>query len=78
MNQKFNKLYCLPSYKIRENTNMKNLIFVGKNFDYYFTKSNKDKEIELFENVEITREYNKEKFIDRDYDDKNWLYLQTI
>ncbi len=78
MNQKFKKLYCLPNHRLRENTNMENFVFVGSNWDYYFTKKNKDKEVELFENVELTREYNEEKFIDRDYDDKEGLYLQTI
>lgn len=78
MNQKFKKLYCLPNHRVRENTNMDSFVFVGNNWDYYFTKKNKDKEVELFENVELTREYNEEKFIDRDYDDKDWVYLQTI
>ena len=78
MIQKFKKLYCLPNYKIRENTNMNNFLFVWSNWDYYFTKKNRDKEIETFENVELTTIYNKEKFIDSDYDNLDWLYLQYV
>lgn len=76
MTQKFKKLYCLPHHRIRENTNMKNFVFVWNNWDYYFTKKSKDKEIELFENVELTSNYNEKKFIDRDYDNLDGLYLQ--
>lgn len=75
--QKFKKLYCLPNWRIRENTNMDSFVFCGKNWDWYFSRKNHDSELELFENVELTREYNEEKFIDRDRDDRDWLYLQT-
>lgn len=68
----------MPNHRMRENTNMEHFLFVGKNWDYYFTRKNKDSELEIFENVELTREYNAEKFIDRDYDDTDGLYLQTI
>lgn len=78
MNQKFKKLYCLPNHRVRENTNMESFVFVWSNWDYYFTKKNKDKEIELFENVELTTNYNKQKFIDSDYDNLDWLYLQYV
>lgn len=73
---KFKKLYCLPNWRIRENTNMQYFLFCGKNWDWYFTRKNKDSEIELLENVELTRDYSEDKFIDRDYDDLDWLYLQ--
>lgn len=53
-------------------------VFCGKNWDWYFTWKNKDKEIELYENVELTRDYKEEKFIDRDRDDLEGLYFQTI
>ena len=49
-NLKFKKIYCLPNSKIRENTNMKYFVFCGKNFDYYFSKKNKDKEIDIIKN----------------------------
>lgn len=75
---KFKKLYCLPNHRIRENTKMDFFLFCGKNWDWYFSRKNNDSELELFENVELTREYNEEKFIDRDRDDNDWLYLQTI
>ena len=46
---------------------MEYFIFCGKNWDWYFSKKNKDSELELFENVELTREYNEEKFIGSNY-----------
>lgn len=75
---KFKKLYCLPNDRIRENTNMDFFVFCGKNWDWYFSRKNRDSKLELLENVELTKEYNEEKFIDRDRDDINWFYLQTI
>ena len=46
-------------------------VFCGKNWDWYFSRKNRDSELELLENVELTKEYNEEKFIDRDRDDIN-------
>lgn len=75
MIQKFKRIYCLPNHKIRQNTNMDTLIFVWKNWDYYFSKKNNDKDLEVFENVELTTKFNKEKYIDNNYD-KLEIYLQ--
>lgn len=77
-NLKFKKLYCLPNHRIRENTNMNYFVFCGKNWDWYFSRKNKDKEIELFENIELTRNYKEKNFLDRDYDDLDWLFLQYV
>jgi len=66
--EKFKKLYCLPNHKIRENTNMKYFVFCGKNWDWYFSRKNRDSELEIFNNVLISNEYNSENFIDSDYD----------
>jgi len=75
---KFKKLYCLPNCRIRKNTNLMYFVFCWNNWDWYFSRKNKVKEIELFENVELTREYNEGNYIDRDRDDNEWLYLQYI
>ncbi len=66
--EKFRKLYRLPNHKIRENTSMEHFVFCGKNWDYYFTRKNKDKKLEIINNVVIISEYNEEKYIDSDFD----------
>lgn len=67
MHQTFQKLYVLQNHQIRKNTNFDSFLFVGKNWDYYFTKRN-SKNAEALENVVLTSDFQKEKFIDRDYD----------
>lgn len=74
MQKTFEKLYVIQNHSIRKNTNFKNLLFVGKNWDYYFTKKN-SKNAELLENVVLTSEYKREKFIDRNYDNSQ-VFLQ--
>ena len=67
MQKTFKRLYVLQNHQIRKNTNFKNFLFVGKNWDYYFTEKN-SKNAEVLENVVLSSEFQKEKFIDRDYD----------
>lgn len=76
MKQIFHKIYVLQNHHIRKNTNFQNFLFVGKNWDYYFTKKN-SKNAELLENVVLTSDFQKDKFIDRDYDN-NWVFLQYV
>jgi hypothetical protein len=73
--EKFKKLYRLPNYKIRTNTNMNSFLFCGKNWDYYFTEKNSDTDLEEFQDVVISQEFHPEKFIDLD-NDNTWKYLQ--
>ena len=47
---------------------MEYFILCGKNGDLYFSRKNKDKEIELFENVVVTQKYDDKKYIDSEYD----------
>lgn len=75
MKTKFKKLYCLQNHFLRKNTSFSSFLFTWKNWDYYFT-TKISKNCELIENVELSKEYNKEKFIDKDYDNLDWLYLQ--
>jgi len=76
MKQIFQKLYVLQNHQVRKNTNFNNFLFVGKNWDYYFTEKN-SKNSELLENVILTSDFQKDKFIDRDYDN-NWVFLQYV
>ena len=64
----FKKLYCLPNHRVRENTNMKYFVFCGKNWDWYFSRKNRDSEIECMESIILTKDYNPEKYIDSDFD----------
>jgi|GEM_PF-1213754 len=73
--EKFKRLYRLPNHRIRENTDMTYFVFCGKNWDYYFTKKNRDSEVEILENVVLVEKYNLEKYIDLD-SDNHLLYLQ--
>lgn len=64
---------------------MKYFILCWKNWDLYFSKKNNDKEIELIENVELTKDYNDKKYIDSDYDNyynyqinKKLTFLQYV
>ncbi len=66
--ERFRKLYRLPNHRIRENTNMDTFVFCGKNWDYYFTRKNRDTELEIIENIIITTEFRQEKYIDSDFD----------
>lgn len=50
---------------------MRHFVFCGKNGDWYFSKKNKDSEIELLQNVELTSNYNEKKYIDSDYNNYN-------
>jgi DNA topoisomerase VI subunit A len=63
----YQKLYVLQNHEIRKNTNFRNFLFVGKNWDYYFTEKN-SKNANVLENVVLTLKFQKEKFIDRDFD----------
>lgn len=75
MEIEFKKIYLLPNHRVRENTNMDNFVFVGKNWDYYFSVKNKDKELETIENVVLTDKYDDDKFIDLERGNKEWKYL---
>jgi len=75
MTQKFKKIYCLANKYVKNTEKFENYIFVGKNRNFYFETKVHPK-CELIENIIITREYDEFRFIDRDYDDKNWLFLQ--
>lgn len=74
MQKTFKRLYVLQNHQIRKNTNFKNFLFVGKNWDYYFTEKN-SKNAEVLENVVLSSDFQKEKFIDRDYDNSQ-VFLQ--
>jgi hypothetical protein len=52
-------------------------VFCGKNWDYYFTKKNRDSKMEVFENVTFVEKYNSEKYIDLDSDSPSIL-LQYV
>lgn len=56
---------------------MNYFVFCGKNWDYYFTRKNRDCEIELIESITFSEVYNSEKFVDRDFDNP-WIYLQYV
>lgn len=68
---KFKRLYRLPNHRIRENTNMDSFVFCGKNWDYYFTRKNRDSQIEILENVIFSQKVEWQNFIDRDSDKLN-------
>lgn len=73
--EKFRKLYRLPNHRIRENTNMDWFVFCGNGWDYYFTRKNRDSEMELLENVVLITDFQQEKYIDSDFD-TSWRFLQ--
>lgn len=75
MKKKFKKLYSLSSDKLDDNIDFDTFIFCWKNYDHYFTKKI-SKDCNLYENIELTKLYNKEKFIDRDEENLDWLFLQ--
>jgi len=74
MKQIFQKLYVLQNHQIRKNTNFDSFVFTWSNWDYYFTEQI-SKNSEVLENVVLSSEFQKEKFIDRDYDNSQ-LFLQ--
>lgn len=50
-------------------------VFCGNNWDYYFSRKNRDSELECLENVVLTTEYDEKRFIDLDYNNRE-LFLQ--
>lgn len=78
MERRFKKLYCVPSEKIQENVDMKYLVFVWKNGDYYFSTKVRDKKVETLENVVLSDKYIKETFIDLQWWNKKCNYLLRL
>ncbi len=68
-------LYVIPFWNkklVKEKINMKNFVFCGKNWDFYFTEKI-HKDAEKIENCRFTKRFHKEKTIDFDREQNIFL-----